>query len=195
MFGNKEQFAKMKGFNSDYITYAVIGPDTYSIKDTLKATGFKFTQPMGWHSDKPLEVPEGYSLYQLKFDQCFNEDFEPIDKIKWMLKKLGKGEPIDESPKFPESHFVGEVGERLRNIPARLISTRECKPTLYGVSTCCLFESGGNVFQWFTTSSAYMDYEINDNLLLSGTIKDHSDEYYGGSAITTLTRCLLKPIE
>lgn len=195
MFGDKASYAKMKGFNADLITYAVVGPDTYSIKDELKKAGFKFAQPMGWHSDTQLKVPDGYTLVPLKFDDCYDEDFEPIDKIKWKLKRIGRGESAEETPKYPNSHYVGEIGERLRNIPARLLSTRQCSPSMYGVSTCCLFESGENIFQWFTTSSAFEAFEINDTVLLTGTVKDHSDKYYGGSAITTLSRCLLKPIE
>ena len=195
MFGDGKSFAEMKGFNADLITYAVVGPDTFSIKDELKAAGFKFTQPMGWHSPKKLAVPEGYSLYPLKFNECFDEDYMPIDKVKWKLKRIGKGEPAEEEPKYPDSRFVGEIGERLRNLPAHLISTKQCKPSMYGTSTCCVFESGGNIFQWFTTSSAFEDYEINDSILLTGTVKDHSDKYYGGSEVTTLSRCILKPIE
>lgn len=186
---------KVNGFNEDMITYVVIGPNTYSIKDDLKAAGFKFAQPMGWHSDKPLTVPEGYSVIPLTYNECYNENGEPIEKLKWKLKRLGRGETAEEEPKYPNSHYVGDIGERLRNLPAKLISTKECKPSMYGVSTCCLFESGGNIFQWFTTSYAFENFEINDTLSLTGTVKDHSDKYYGGSAVTTLSRCILKPIE
>ncbi len=84
------------------------------------------------------------------------------------------------------SRYVGKVGERVKGIPATLLSQRNVGSSLYGDVIFVEFLSDdGNVFMWKTGSGTGI--EIGKRVLLTGSIKKH--ESYNGVAQTWLTRC------
>lgn len=167
--------------------YLVVGDNTYAIKDELKAAGCRFERALGWYNTHEIEIPADYSLTTVAFDDIF--DWNPLTK-RFSLKEDAK-EKADAAinAAMPESlsEYVGEVKERLRDLHATLTDSRQIDG-YYGTSTIYTFKVGENVFIWLTSS--YHDIQIGDNIILTGTIKDHKE--YRGVKQTVLSRCIVK---
>lgn len=54
--------------------YIVGGGKTYPIKETLKASGFRYSKLWGWYSCEILPVPAPYKLYHYTFDELYQWD-------------------------------------------------------------------------------------------------------------------------
>lgn len=90
-----------------------------------------------------------------------------------------------------ESDWIGEVGERLRDVDVEVIYIRGCE-TRFGFSELILFvDDDGNVYKTFYSGSKW-SVEKGDRVLLTGTIKKHCE--YEGKKSTALTRCIVKHI-
>lgn len=84
------------------------------------------------------------------------------------------------------SQHVGKVGERLKGIPATLLSQRNVGSSLYGdVIFIEFMTDDGNVIMWKTGHGCGV--EVGKRVLLTGSVKKH--ETYNGVAQTWLTRC------
>ena len=182
----KNEWLESNGFNSNGISYLVLG-NSYSIKDTLKEAGFKFSPLLRWHcGDNSFELPETCSYYKLNYEDIFTWDEEngitfmkegTRDKLEDIFN------PINES----KSEYVGEVGEKIKDLPVtvRAIGGYD---SAYGYKYVYTFEdSQGNVFSWFTTVQQAIS--LGMGLTLSGTIKSHSE--YKQIKTTQMTRCKL----
>lgn len=189
---DKVTFAKKQYFNGDWETYLVTGGNTFDIKDQLKAAGFKFTKELNWHSPDKLEVPEGYELTKVTFDQCFDEDFNVRAEVRTLIKPKKDSVPADPALEpYKDSEFIGEVGERLRNLTVTFISKKMVE-TPFGMNYRIVFEYSGNLILWFTSSASIDNFEIGDSINFAGTVKAHKT--YGDINQTVITRGYLKPI-
>ena len=92
---------------------------------------------------------------------------------------------------YEESTFIGEEGERIRNIPVKFIG-KTITDGMYGPGYRILFDYSGNILVWFTSSAAIDDFEAGETLSLSFTVKSHKT--YGGVDQTVITRGLLKKV-
>lgn len=176
-------FAK-NGFNEEGITYVVMG-DSYSIKDKLKAAGFKYDPDLKWHAPTPAD----FQTFEIKFDEIYTWDDEMaiatlISDAYSKIEEKRKSAEIFSS----DGDFIGEVKERLRNLTLRLIS--RCKSEgYYGQSECLNFEDENNhYFCWWTGTRPSV--EIGETVIVTGTVKEH--ETYKGKKITVLTRCKIE---
>ena len=88
-----------------------------------------------------------------------------------------------------DSKHQGTVGGKLADIPVKITGTKRIEGD-YGVSTLISFIDGeGNVYKWF--SSAFDgEFEIGDDVLMSGTVKGHGE--FRGVPETSMTRAKLK---
>lgn len=186
----KEVWLEKNGFSAEGLTYCVIGDNTFSIKDWLKEQGYKFNPTLKWHGAQPLELPEGYSLLTLSFDDIC--EWDPIlcegcyfEKTKAIVDKAFK-----EATGPSLSEFVGEVGQRLRNMTAIYKSTRGFAGR-YGWTNIHTFQIGEDVLVWFT--AVELDLEIGQPVDLTGTVKKH--EEFRGVKTTQLSRCIVKGVE
>ena len=163
------------------------GKSTYEIKDWLKEQGCKFCKELGWYSCKPLDVPVGYGMVSIKFDDAY--DWFPINK-RFEIKKDAK-EIADAAlaTLLPESksEYIGSIKERVRDLDVVLTGSREIDG-YYGSSTIYTFKEGENVLIWITSSCK--DIETGEHLLLTGTVKEH--KIYNGVKQTYLSRCIIK---
>lgn len=186
----KELWLEKNGFSVDGLTYCVIGDNTYSIKDWLKEQGYKFNPILKWHGPQPLELPEGYNLLVLSFDDIcqWNETWHEanyFEKTKEIVDKVFK-----EAAGPSTGEYVGEVGQRLRNMTAIYQSTRGFAGR-YGWTYIHTFETGGDTLVWFT--AVELDLEIGQPVDLTGTVKKH--EEFRGVKTTQLSRCIVKGVE
>ena len=97
-----------------------------------------------------------------------------------------------ERKKFPESQFVGEVGDKIE-ATVKCVWLTECNSD-WGVSVLYIFvnETTGEKFKTFYSGKSWSANQ-GDIVELKGTVKKH--EEYKGSKDTMLTRCFGKVIE
>lgn len=89
-----------------------------------------------------------------------------------------------------DSTHIGTVGDKIADHEARITAVRSIDGD-YGTSTLLTMVDGdGNVLKWFA-SGHHDEWQIGDEVAVSGTIKDHGE--FRGVAETTLTRCKITP--
>ena len=187
----KTEVAKKLGFDDNLCAYIVYGDDTFAIKNKLKEMGARFNPAMKWYFANQVELPEGYFLCKVSFDEVF--EYQPAAKRadykenaqEIVNKKIArlKGPSTSEFYPAPES-------TRIRNITAK-VSKISGFEGIYGYTYVYTFVSENYIFVWMTTSQ--QQCSIGDLIDLSGTIKKF-DEYMGDK-ITHLSRCRIVKIQ
>lgn len=178
----KAAWMERNGFNAEGATYIITG-DSYSIKDELKAAGWKFDSVLLWHKADPA----GYEDRVKKF-----YDYELIEYSAWgeghfktgakdyVMQKMLPAEVKDLT-------YVGEVGEKLKKVPVTF-TRKNSFCGRFGLTNIYEFrDDDGNYLNWFTTCD--IDFEVGNILYLSGTVKEHKE--YRGIPQTIVTRCKL----
>lgn len=177
---------KQNGFDKDGYTYLIFG-NTYPIKDELKAASCKFSQELKWHGPAAIDVPEDCYVEKIHWSDVYNWNENAFDM--WRTEEGNKFlEDIFSSHTLGQ--YVGEVGERLRNIPVifEKVITFEGQ---YGTAQVYRFNYEGAQLSWFT--EVHKDLEEGAEYTLSGTVKEH--KVYGNVKTTYLNRCIVKDIK
>ena len=186
----KVEWLEKNGFNTETEqTYCIYGEDTYSIKDWLKEQGCKFHPILKWHTTEPLDLPEGYGMICFDFAEImeWNEDQNNAFFFENAKEKIERKFKEAEGPSLSE--YVGQVGERLRNLTAIYKSSRGFAG-MYGWTNIHTFQIGEDVLVWFTTKD--LDLEKGQVIDLTGTVKAH--EKFRGTKTTQLSRCIIKEV-
>lgn len=187
----KHEVALKLGFGEDEKAYLVYGDDTFAIKDELKELGARFDPTLKWFFSHAVDLPEGYSLCEMSFDELY--DYNP--QTKWaqfkedakniVTRRLAELKGPSTSKFYPAAEK-----ERIRNITAKVANVRGFEGA-YGYTSVYTFTSEDYVFVWMT-SKCDLDLAAGDTVDLTGTIKSF-DEYMGVKN-TYLTRCAVKKI-
>ena len=183
----KADWLEKNNFSADGYTYIITG-DSYSIKDELKAGGWRFDPVIKWHKADPA----GYEdrVIKINVEDCF-------EGSAWgdYHYKTGSKDYIDNllaaaQPKV-DSEWIGEVGDKITNIKVQLVRkyTMDGK---YGVTTLYGFQDeNGNIINWW--SSTFQEIEQGQwTTIIHATIKK-LDEYKGVKQ-TVITRAKLGQI-
>lgn len=186
---DKELWLEKNGFSADGFTYCIFGDDTYSIKEHLKELGCKFSPLLKWHSSQPLDLPAGYGVICFSFDEILQWDEAAQNAYFYesSKEKIEKRFKQAEGPSLSE--YVGEVGERLRNLTAIFKSTRGFAGN-YGWTNIHTFQVGENILVWFTAKD--LELERGQVVDLTGTIVKH--EEFRGIKTTKINRCIVKAV-
>lgn len=187
----KHEVALKLGFGEDEKAYLVYGDDTFAIKDKLKELGARFDPTLKWFFSKEVELPEGYKLCAMSFDELYN--YNPQSKwaeFKEDAKAIVSRRMAELKGPSTSIYYPGVEKERIRNITAKVDSIRGFEG-MYGYTSVYTFTSGDYVFVWMT-SKCDMGLTVGETVDLTGTIKKF-DEYMGISQ-THLTRCLVKKV-
>jgi len=188
----KHEVALKLGFGEDERAYLVYGDDTFAIKDKLKELGARFDPTLKWFFSKEVELPEGYKLCAMSFDELYN--YNPQSKwaeFKEDAKAIVSRRIAELKGPSTSVYYPGVEKERVHNITAKVKSIHGFEG-MYGYTSVYTFTSGDYVFVWIT-SKCNMNLVVGDTVDLTGTIKKF-DEYMG-VAQTYLTRCLVKKVE
>ena len=188
----KHEVALKLGFGEDEKAYLVYGDDTFAIKDKLKELGARFDPTLKWFFSKEVELPKGYKLCAMSFDELYN--YNPQGKwaeFKEDAKAIVSRRIAELKGPSTSVYYPGAEKERIRNITAKVDSIRGFEG-MYGYTSVYTFTSGDYVFVWMT-SKCDMGLAVGETVDLTGTIKKF-DEYMG-VAQTYLTRCLVKKVE
>lgn len=188
----KHEVALKLGFGEDEKAYLVYGDDTFAIKDKLKELGARFDPTLKWFFSKEVELPEGYKLCTMSFDELYN--YNPQSKwaeFKEDAKAIVSRRIAELKGPSTSVYYPGVEKERIHNITAKVKSIHGFEG-MYGYTSVYTFTSGDYIFVWIT-SKCNMNLAVGDTVDLTGTIKKF-DEYMG-VAQTYLTRCLVKKVE
>ena len=177
------KWMERNGFNSDCETYLIYG-NTFPIKDELKTQGYKFSNELKWHGPAAVDVPEDCYIEKVHYSDIYDWDGE---NCVMQLNQRGKDFLEGVFTSHTVGMFVGEIGERLRNLPAifEKMITFEGK---YGTARVYRFNVEGAQLSWFTEKA--LDLEPGAEYDLTGTVKKH--EIYGNVKTTYLNRCIVK---
>lgn len=185
---NQEELLAKWGYDVENpLIWLVGGGNTYDIKDELKEKGCKFNPAFGWYCSHEFDVPVGYGLVNINFYDVYT--WFPLSKqfiLNDNAKNIADAAKATLEPKS-NSEYVGDVKERLRDIKVTLTAVRSFDG-FYGTSFIYTFTYGENVLIWMTSSCK--DIEVGEKLLLTGTVKEHSE--YKGVKQTKLSRCIIK---
>lgn len=188
----KHEVALKLGFGEDEKAYLVYGDDTFAIKDKLKELGARFDPTLKWFFSKEVELPEGYKLCAMSFDELYN--YNPQGKwaeFKEDAKAIVSRRIAELKGPSTSVYYSGAEKERIRNITAKVDSIRGFEG-MYGYTSVYTFTSGDYVFVWMT-SKCDLGLAVGETVDLTGTIKKF-DEYMGIKN-TYLTRCIVKKVE
>ena len=180
--------------------FIVAGCNSFEIKDQLKAQGAKFYSGLGWFfgtETVPNEEPlvEGEFLFHCTVDDMFywNEvgggpyyNEGALDEMQADIKEIIAKKNKD---KFGASQHVGEVGDRLRGMKGIFLSAKYFESN-WGGSFIYTFKVDDNIFTWFSQSVINPEIKPNDEIILTGTVKSHTE--YNGVLQTQLSRCIVK---
>lgn len=186
----KHDVAIKLGFGEDEKAYLVYGDDTYAIKDHLKEMGARFDPTLKWFFSKEVELPEGYYLCAMSFDELYDYNIATAwAQFKENAKDIVRRRMIELKGPSTSVYYPGEEKERIRNITAKVESIRGFEGA-FGYTNVYTFTSCDYVFIWMTSKG--LDVAAGDTVDLTGTIKKF-DEYMGIKN-TYLARCIVKKI-
>ena len=113
-------------------------------------------------------------------------------QMKWVRKlprEMGKRAKAREDAQEARrgSEWVGDVGERLRELPLAVMFTTHIDTEFGGSKLAKFTDADGNEFGWFGSGSDIWELEKGQEIVLTGTVKKH--DTYQGIKQTMLTRC------
>ena len=180
----KAKWLKDNEFNESEITYIYFPSDSYEVKNDLKAAGFKYSPVLMWHRDNNV----GYEDTTVAVPYAAVGEFSAWGTgIFYSYAHDTVQTLIRESRPQSQSEWYDEVKEKVVGKVVKFTKSRFFE-SRYGLTYVYTFVEGKYVFVWFTSKS--LPYEINDTLVLSGTIKELKE--YEGEKQTVLTRCKLE---
>lgn len=178
----REAWLKRNGFNKNNTTFVVTG-ETYSIKDELKAKGYKFDSVLKWHKDSIDDEYKDRSV-EVKLDDvieisAWGEGHYKTGAFDY-IEKLIVGTPSNST-----SDWIGEVGGKIKDLSVTLIK-RTSFQGAYGLTNIYNFvDDAGNRLSWFT--STFPQIEEGSKVTITYTsIKKHDE--YKGEKITVILR-------
>lgn len=184
----KEKWMERNGFTTEGITFAIVGGNTFEIKDFLKEKGYKFNHLLLWHGTEELtDLPEGFHSVQFSFDELYNwlADWNCVE-VKNNAHTLVAEKTNPFLPENPSKHY-GVVGQRYYDIPVVVKDTRSYS-NAYGGGNIYTFTKDDYTLVWFTQT--HLEIKPGDEVLLTGTVKKH-DEFRRVKQ-THLSRCKVK---
>ena len=187
---NKKEWFSRNGFGEDGLTWCIFGDDIYSIKEQLKELGCKYSPILKWHAPSSIDLPIGYGMFSVSFDDIMEWDAKAKNAFYLETAKSFIERKFAEAEGPSLSEYVGEIGERLRNITAIYKSCRGFEGK-FGWTNIYTFESEKNVLVWFTATS--INAEIGSTIDLTGTVASHHE--YEGVKQTRINRCKIKKVE
>lgn len=177
---NKSKWLEQNSFNEDGTCFIITG-DSYSIKDELKAAGWRFSPQFLWHKPDPA----GYEDRVIKINiediiECWNISGQPAfkDNANQIIKSLLEKE-------LPPSESIFYEKDRIEDIPVTLVKKNGFFGA-YGWTNIYTFESEEHyLFVWFTSTE--QDIAVGDSCFLNGKVKERKE--YRDEKQTIVTRC------
>lgn len=177
----KAQWLKENEFNEEEVTYIYFPADSYEVKESLKAAGFRYSPLLLWHRESNV----GYEDTTIAVPFSMLGEFSAWGRGEFYshAKDAVQGLIRGARPQV-ETEWAAAEKEKIVKVPVTLTKAHSFE-TRYGVTTAYTFVEGKHVYVWFTTK--YLNYELGTQVLLSGTVKKLQE--YDNQHQTVLTRC------
>lgn len=173
------EWLEKNGFSAEGDTYIVTG-DSYSIKEELKSVGFRYDSILKWHIAQPGDY----------IDRCIKVNISEVaTKNVFGIVNFNTGAAdiiqtkLHANDEVIKSEWIGEIGERVRDIPATIKSIRGFEG-MYGYTRIITFVAEEGIITWFTSSCP--DVVEGDEVEITATVKDHKE--YKGVRQTVVSR-------
>lgn len=165
---NKEKWLSDNGFDAEGNTYIVTG-ETYSIKEELKAAGFRYSIPLQWHRSNNAGYENNTILVNAKDViefSAWGQGYYLTFARDFVQNKLKEAMPED------TSNWIGEVGNPLPATFVKLTNIYSFEGR-FGLSHAYTFVTEENdTLVWFSSSA--LKKNINDWFYISAIVKDHN---------------------
>ena len=180
----RSNWLESNGFDAEGYTYILVGVNSYAIKDELKEAGWKYNSFIRWHNAEAGDYAE--NAVKVHWSEFYSTtawgDMYPLPDAQKKADAIIKGD--EEKEELP-SEWIGEVGERLKDLPVTLVGVYGFNGR-YGYSQVVKFiTEEGNILTWFTAVN--ITVEAGSACKLSGTIK--KQDQYKDQKTTIVTRC------
>lgn len=182
-----QKWMQQNGFNTQGITYCVVGENSFNIKEFLKKYGFKFSPLLKWHGEQQIELPEGFHYIALSFNELYAWDKQKEE----VLPLAGAAAKVQNALKqaLPQqSNYIGTIGQRLYNVKAIFKFSKSFISKNGNFVFAHHFDIEGERAVWVTQKTLTLIPE--QNILLTGTIISHT--VFAHKKITNINRCLIK---
>ena len=176
-----DKWLERNGFNENGDTYLIFG-NTYPIKDQLKAAGCKFSRELKWHGPAAVDVPEDCSVEIIHWTDVYVWEDGSAELLRTADEFLNRI-----FSKNSEGDYIGEIGERLRNVTVTFTKATTFEGA-FGVSSVYHFDYDGAQLRWMTTCEKNL--QEGKTYQLTGTVKAH--KVFGNVKMTYLSRCIIK---
>lgn len=177
------------GFTAEGKTYVYALANSYSVKETLKEEGFKFSPVLKWHI---AEVPEEYASAVVEIDV---NDIIEFSAWGYGQYKTGSGNIVDAAilavRPASKSEYVGQPKDKISELEVVLDSVSGFN-SQFGWTNIYKFKAGDDILVWFTKTAIGSDL-VGKTLFLNGTVKEHKE--YNNEKQTVLTRVKVKEVE
>jgi hypothetical protein len=182
-----QKWMQQNGFNTQGITYCVVGENSFSIKDFLKKNGFKFSPLLKWHGEQQIELPDGFHYISLAFQELYAWD----EYQEQVLPLAGAATKVQNALKQvlpPQSNYIGTVGERLYDVKAIFKFSKSFINKTGSFVFAHHFDIDGERAVWITQKQLTLIPE--QTILLTGTIISHTT--FAHRKTTNINRCVIK---
>jgi hypothetical protein len=166
------------------------------MKDEIKEAGGRY-DACGWHIDHEVE---GFQFLKVFKDEILENSHWGYSFNSNLDYRKMREDAFKQMNNIPDSQHVGEVGQKIE-MKVKYIKSASWDVRFaqgyWGTSTQYIHtfvDEEGNILVWKTSNSLgkwidgnWKAYHSGDQLILKGTIKDHSE--YEGQKQTVLTRC------
>ena len=183
------KWLETNGFSADGLTYVFKG-ESYSIKDELKAAGFKYNSTLKWHK---AEFDPNYAdrLVKVELNQvvemsAWGQGHYKADAADFINKLT-----VQEREVNTASQWLATPGEYIKDHIVKLVRKGSFNGR-YGVTNVITFEDRDrNLITWFTTTNP--PFVIGDELkIVTAKVKDLNE--YRGERATVITRPRLEAL-
>ena len=182
----KKEWLEKMGFSQDGKTYVITG-ETYSIKDELKAKGFKYDGILHWHKST---IEEEYidRTIEVKLNDVIEMNAWGSGHYKENANKIfnNAGTPSNSS-----SDWIAAPGDTIKNLKVQLIKKASFNGKWGLTNVITFIDENENILTWFTTTTPI--FMVGDWLLISSANVKNLTEYKGEKQ-TQITRPRLKEL-
>lgn len=182
----KAEWLKRECFTPNGVTTVYVGSNSFDVKDQLKAGGWKYSTPIGWHiAETGIEKYGAENVAEVSVSDV--AAFNLYGEGCWLSTAKNFVDQIRNSRKpVSKSEWIGLEKDKIKNVPVVVKSIRGCE-TRFGWTNIITFLNGNNILTWFTATD--MKFAVGESCYLSATVKEHKE--YRDEKQTVITRAKL----
>ena len=186
---NEKSQKEVLGFSLGYVT--LLRPPNDDYENYFRRSNARYARYWGWYiistEDIPADLPKEISTIKLPWEIVGDDkgNLNSEQEVKNAIAALTNPNNVNS-----QSSYLGTIGERrlFTVTVTNIVKTQ----TQYGITRSYIFQDdNNNVLFWNTKTSPAIN--INDKIILKGTVKEHN--IYNNTKQTILTRCAIQEVK